>query len=312
MPAWKEFSVKGIAYRTHLYTQIVSGVECDDLEKWFDEEFETPAEDAIRKVVSNTRMRGSDWERLVRYLALHDVRNPVRYPQHKERLEGMLPSLLEDTLRNAVGELEKAGGSIEPRTLATNGMPATPYPMRVTAERVPGKEFGALKAETAIGRSTWLYHFPRLLTETANILHEHKWTIIRPAEGLHWFTSDNPVIRLNFNSIDKYDFKGGWGSKGTELMLPLGPEHLMYCQIGNRPPQRGTRFDAQKTHLIRRLIAEHAHRLIFSQKADPSVESLRPRLVDASAVSDEKDQWNRWHEEQSESERQLSSQNRNS
>jgi hypothetical protein len=57
--------------------------------------------------------------------------------------------------------------------------------------------------------------------------------------------------------------------------------------------------------MMRRFAAEHAHRMIFAAQPDQEIPELRPRRVDAGAVQSEKDQWRRWHDEQSAAEREL-------
>ena len=118
-------------------------------------------------------------------------------------------------------------------------------------------------------------------------------------------SSDDPVVRLNFYSHGKYDFGGGWGNKGTEIFMPIGPNHLLYTQVGSRPPQRGTQFSSEQAEIILRCIAEHAHRFIFASKSEANVVSLRPRAVSAELLKDEDAQWSKWHEEQTEAERKL-------
>jgi len=57
--------------------------------------------------------------------------------------------------------------------------------------------------------------------------------------------------------------------------------------------------------MIRRFIAEHAHRFLFSESSEPEVTRLRPRIVDASLLSRESAQWRSWHEEQAQAEQEL-------
>jgi hypothetical protein len=144
-----------------------------------------------------------------------------------------------------------------------------------------------------------------LLTKSLEALYRHRWTILAPPEGETWFTSDDPVLKVNFNSLTDYGFGGGWGSVGTDLLLPLGPRHLLFTQIGKPVPPRGTRMDANKAMVVRRLVAEHAHRFIFATARDASVPKLRPRTVDSEALKRETNEWRRWHMEQTEAERSL-------
>ncbi len=216
-----------------------------------------------------------------------------------------LPSLLENTLNESVRALEWAKKN--DKNLPEIEAPPSGdfFPIRVTTERVPGQQFGKLKAEIVVGRSLWLYEIKHLITETAAALHQHKWTILSPPADLRWFTSDDPVIRLNFYGPGKYDFKGGWGNPGTDIFFPLSPHHLLYTEVGKRPPLRGVRLERDLAEMIRRFIAEHADRMIIAVDPDLDVPRLRPRIVNATLFRAEAEQWRRWHEDQSAGEREL-------
>lgn len=175
----------------------------------------------------------------------------------------------------------------------------------MTTELVPGEEQGMLGIETVVGRGLWLFSLKQLLTRTVNALMAHKWTILRSPEGIEWLTSDDPVVRLNYHNPTKYDFGGGWGSVGTEIFLPLSPRHLLYTKIGTKPPQRGTVVSTEPAGWLQRFTIEHAHRFIIAKEENESVSKIRPRIVDPAAFKTEKEQWKRWHEEQTVAERNL-------
>ncbi len=309
VPLWTKKSTRGVAFQQHLYTRKIAGEESDEIEKWFSQEYESPAEEAIQKAVTDQRLTPSDWKKLVRFLAMQDVRTPARLLEHLNSSVESTPKILEDTLKELPAILEankESGGKIPlPGAPSTDSSLPSGFPLRVTTEVKEGEEFVTLKAETAIGRASWLWSVQFLLQKTANILHMHKWTILRPAKGMYWLTSDKPVVRLNYYGAGKYDFGGGWGKNGTELFLPLGPEHLLYTRIGHRAPVRGTRFSIEQTHLIRRLLAEHTDRRVFAHFDDPEIPNLIPRKVDDKLFKDEREQWDNWHEEQNKSEKHL-------
>jgi hypothetical protein len=304
VPLWKEAHVRGIAYHKHLYTRLVLGLETDEIEQWFDREYETPAADVLQKVILNARLTRSDWKVLVRFLAVQDVRTPARLIEDLQRWHENLPSLLQNTLEESVRKLESMKSRGEKPSSAGSPLADCP-PLRITTETSPNKKFGAIKAETIVGRGLWLFGIKHVLTKTAGVLHQHRWTIISPPNGIKWFTSDNPVIRLNYRGPKDYDFRGGWGSKGTEIFMPLSPYHLLYTQVGRRPPTRGTQFSVDQAKLIRRFLAEHAHRMIFATEPDTRIPSMRPRTVSADLMRDEQMQWTKWHEDQTTAEKEL-------
>ncbi|MEA2692214.1 MAG: hypothetical protein QOJ16_1601 [Acidobacteriota bacterium] len=307
VPLWRDHSIEGVAFHAHLYTQTIAGKETDDIERWLDSEFEAPAEEALHKAISDKRLTPTDWRRIVRFLAAQDVRTPARLVEALHRWETELPALLDRTLKDAVRLHEKAKASGKTLVQPPSAPNRDSFPLRVTTEIEPGEEMGKLKAEIVAGRALWLHRMPELLTKTANVLHQHRWTILAPPRGLSWFTSDDPVIRLNYYKENNYDFKGGWNNKGTEILLPLGPCHLLFTKVGERPVTRGGEVPLPLAKLIRRFIAEHATRMIFATEPDVEMSELRPRLVDAVRFQDEAEQLRRWHEEQSAAERKLRS-----
>lgn len=305
VPVWQERSIKGVGYHRHLYTRIAAGGQTDEMEKWLNTEFESPAEEALVKATTGRRLLPTDWHKLVRFLAAQDLRTPARLAENLLLWNKSLPALLDNTLQQSVRELEEAkqsGQAINPGKTANSEY----IPLRVTREIEPGQKLGKLKSEVVVGRGLWFFSMRHALAKTANILPTHRWTILVPPDELTWFTTDDPVVRLNYHADGAYDFKGGWGSPGTEIFLPLDPLHLLYTKVGDRPPQRGSVVPRETAVMIRRFIAEHAHRFVFAATTETEVPRLRPRKVDAVLLRDEREQWLRWHENQNKAEEQLS------
>ena len=95
---WKERYIKGIAYHKHLYTQLISGNQSDEIEHWFDKNYETPAESAILKAVTDQGLTEADWHLLINFLAAQDVRTPLRLIEHLRRSTNELPLIMNDIL----------------------------------------------------------------------------------------------------------------------------------------------------------------------------------------------------------------------
>lgn len=305
VPFWNEQSIAKTAYQEYLYALRSNGVESDEIEHRFAEQFEFPAEACIEKVVNEDRLTSDDWYKLVRFLALHDLRTPARLIEHMKNYSETIMEIMDGVLAELPEILEKhqrnEGENVTEKINPT-------LPIKVSTDIKEGEEFGILKVETAAGRNSWLWTMQHQLNNTAKILHLHKWTIMRPAKGMSWITTDKPVIRLNYYSRGKYDFKGGLGNNGSEILMPLSPDHMLYTRVGKKPPQRGTRFSVEQTDILRRMIAEHAHRYVFGKTADDDVPVFIPRTINAEIFKHEKEQWDRWHAEQTESENYFSGQ----
>ena len=85
VPLWTKSPVRGLASKTDLYTLVEGDEELDEFERWFEQEFETPAQEAVGKAVGGQRLRRHDWERLIAYCLAQDFRTPRAYHEITSR-----------------------------------------------------------------------------------------------------------------------------------------------------------------------------------------------------------------------------------
>lgn len=296
-PVWVEKPIDRVASATHLYTSLENGSEADTHEKWLNSEYETPAEDAIERALCGDSMSKDHWRRIVRFLAAQDVRTPARLQNELARWQTEGPALMQEGLEDSVAryvEAVKAGEA--PRR--AKYVVEEGFPLRVYIRPSEEQGLAEVKVEATSGRSLWLWGQRHTLKGVAAHLHEHQWTILVAPCGVTWPATDDPVIKLNFHSTRQYDFKGGWGSAGTEIFMPLDPTRLLYTRVGQKRLPRGTILDAQSALMFSRLIREHAFRHFFAPVADADIPLLRPRFVNARAYQQERAEWARWAEEQ--------------
>lgn len=294
---WKKHSASAIAYQRHLYTQLISGKESDELERWLDRNYESPAKEAIEKATNDRKLSRGDWEVLIRFLACQDVRTPARLLEHLNREHSEYQKTLQESVERVKYELENDLISASDTAEIENEYNKT-YPLKVKTERDPNNsEMGILRVESYIGRATWIHSIKHLLSSLEPALQKHKWSIIKPAKGYSWPTSDNPVVKLNFKDDNNYDFGGGWGREKGNIFFPIGPQHAMFVQIGDKPILKGTRLGETSTRQVRKFIVEHAHRMVFSNSFDKQVVLTRLRKIDPEAVKKEKKQLKDWHEQ---------------
>jgi hypothetical protein len=219
----------------------------------------------------------------------------------------MIPAVLEKSLQDVREKLQRAKDTGEPPTRPEKAdIEVFPIPLRIHREDVPEEKSVRFTTEILMGRELWISSMRHMLTNTVKVLYGHTWSILHAGFGLKFFTSDDPVVRLNFHSDSRYDFKGGWGSKGTEIFLPLTPRHLLYTKIGDwTTPRRGVILSETETQKFCQMIAAHAHRSIFASTQDCEVTKLRPRTVNAQMLDHEKALWRKWHAEQTAAEAEL-------
>lgn len=173
-------------------------------------------------------------------------------------------------------------------------------PLNVWQQSQPNLTHGYVGAEVLFGRKTWLLAIRHLLTKTYKVLLNHNWNLVKAPPGISWLTSDNPVIKLNYYGNNEYDFKGGWGNNNTDILFPLSPKYLLHTQIGSKEHLANCSSELAKT--INRYIAEHAYRIVFSEKPIKNIETFRKRLVDADVFKFEQLAWQNWHDYHTESE----------
>lgn len=301
-PLWKAHSVAGIAYHQHLYTYFSGQGDTDEVERWLDREFESPAQEVIRRVVQEESLRAEDWRILIRFAVAQQVRTPASMKAFFDRQERTLQTLMAETMTQSVRKLEQAYES-GTRPILAEADVTNPLPLKISITPKEDGE-GIVESKTIIGRRLWLWQVRHILSRTLARLPRHHWTILHAPAGITWPTSDNPVILLNFISDREYDFKGGWGRKKGDIILPLSPKHLMYTCIGERSLLRGTVLDEKTALLMRRIIIEHADRYIFA--TEPSdIQLIRPRVVSPEACRQERQAWQNWHEDQRQAEAEL-------
>lgn len=303
VPVWKPVNVAGTGYEKNLYTRIVRGEEADDIEQWLSREFESPAKEPFQKVLADNELTQGDWEMLIRFLASQIVRIPAFLIKNLPRWNQMAPKVLDQTLKDVEARLREAKTSGQ--KIIHDPAPYTEYfPMRIDRKDLPEEKKVQFTAKVVVGRRLWFYAMKHTLTKTLKVLHKHKWTILEAPARLGWFTSDDPVICLNFRSESDYDFDGGWNRARANILFPLSARHLMFTEIGvsSYPRQVPSRYHAR---LFRRMIAEHAHRRIYSLTEDSKIPQLKLRVVDASAFQNERALWDAWYEDQARAEQAL-------
>lgn len=300
---WKNKSPKSIGFRRDFYTLQAEKGESDEIESWFETMFETPSAKARQRAINDEPLSTEDWVQIVRFLAAQDLRTPARMFNCFSRWEKLVPSLLKTAVKKAVKhhtnfKYHKPFNKVDDSLVSFAGTG------RVTNIQASScSEKAHLCAEVTIGRKLWLNQLKHSLTHTLNVLHKHKWVIIRSVQGIEWLTSDCPVVRLNFRTTEDYNFNGGWDSPGTIIFMPLSPTHLVYTQIGKQQDSHDASFFFASQ--IQRYTIEHAYRTVFSRVPDRQVALWRPRTVDRQLFQAEKEYWESWHFNQSEAESAL-------
>jgi len=211
---------------------------------------------------------------------------------------------MQRTLEELVQQFEEAartGQKLEVKQTAEKQPFENVFRVQIDPHARPETNEGVIRVEAVLDRHLWLESQRHLLDKTAKVLLSHSWSIVEAATGTEFFTSDHPVVRVNYYGEGNYDLKGGWGKRGGNVLMPLSPKYLLLTQIGEHLPDRFV-LSARQTSEIKRFIAGRAHRTIFAHKKMPEVERLRPCLVSLEIYREEQEAWRNWHAEQSKAE----------
>lgn len=308
VPLWTKTAVRGLASRPHLYTLLEDDEDVDAFERWFEQEFETPAQDAIDKAVSGARLRRPDWERLVLYCLAQDLRTPRTYHRVTSLFGDKLGGVLEDVAQRLKRDAE-AGVLPSRVAAAANSQPdsmADVMRVSIDPDAYPERDEGQIAVRALAGRRLWLNEVKRLISgQVRSVALGHEWSIVEPAEGSTWVTSDHPVVRLNYYGSDgTYDLDGGWGRRNGNIVMPLSPRHMLYTQVGDRRPRRFT-FNRDLTALFRKVQVESALDDVFADSPSRDVVAFRRRTVDADVFTQREKAWATWHEEQNRAESEF-------
>lgn len=294
---WKSHSPSGIAKHQHLYTYFSGASDTDAVERWLDRDFESPATLSISKVVREERLEPKDWYNLFRFAVAQSVRTPAGLHEFMERQNNSLQGLLTESLKNSVAKMEVAVNAGIELPYGPVENPSNKLPLKISQVRnADGTE--GVQATVLNGRKMWIWQLRHVLTQTIHRLPEYRWTILHAPSGVTWPTSDNPLVKLSLNAAGQYHFGGGWGTPGVRLLLPLSPKHLLYTQLGTRPPPRGTTLTEQEFSFFRKIILERALRYVFATD-QREIDIIRPRTVSSELWQQEFKLWANWNEEQS-------------
>jgi hypothetical protein len=147
---WSQSSIRHIANQQHLFTRSIAGEDSDDFERWMDQQVEFPAQRALSKVRSGESLESSEWERLLRFIALHDIRNPANYLDSMKRWQVEMPEILKKTLQLSVIKMEEDRGKRNQSFFKVH-YASDLIPMKVSKNFNNNSDYGQLKAEVLLG-----------------------------------------------------------------------------------------------------------------------------------------------------------------
>jgi hypothetical protein len=282
-----------MAYQRYLYTTFEGNTELDAVERWLQAEYEDRGLEVVDKIVRGRPVSPAEWRVMALFLAAQDLRTPLSYLEFREWCDKNIPPLLEESLKRGVAGAEEAHRT--GRALPPAATPSGPFAksFRVRIER-PADELPLIGAEVSVGRELWIERMRHAMGGVAKVLADYRWSRLEPCGGEEWPLADHPVLRLNYQRDGRYDFEGGWGSPGTEIMMPLSPRLLLYSQVGRKHEYR-IKLDGTRTRQLQRVLVERALRWVFASQPFDWIPQIRPRHVDPVQFETEERLWRDFH-----------------
>ncbi len=290
-PIWNEKSIDHSASIKNLYVRQETGQELDDFENEFMKKYETPATGPLQKACSNLQLSSADWHILIDFVAAQFVRTPAAYFRTQTFMKEMLPEIIEE-VETEIRDLTPKQIMDQQRTVKKERV-LLPITLDFTGVRSDDTH-QYVEINAIAGKSTWLFLINQILSDSSSILHQHRWSIITAADDISWPTTDDPVICLN-NDGSNYDFKGGWGKMGSEIIMPICPSKALYTQVGVKHPAR-MRLSKERSLFIKKLIVEHALMYIYSSEPDDDIPFIKPRITNPVEYKRIKTEYEEWYE----------------
>jgi hypothetical protein len=299
-PRWEPKSIVKVAMMRDLYSNGTDGREVDALERWLNEEYETPGLAAVEKVVNDDRLSADEWQDLARFFAVQNVRTPGAYSRFMDFCHRNVQPMLDNTMRRLEGMLQRAKAAGAAAALPPHAPSELDRAMRLRVTHGPSDEPGKalVQAVMSADRSLWIGSIRHTLGGIAQVLTTHRWEILTPFGDEEWPLTDEPALCVNWYGPGRFDLKGGWGNPRGDLMLPLSPRHLLHCEIGKRPSISRSTCDLALTRLIQEIAAQGALRWVYGTHPYEWVERARPRHVDQQLFIAEERAIREWDENQ--------------
>lgn len=292
VPEWERCAIRTTAYIENLYVRIEDGEEYDDFELDFNGRFETPVKPILSKLCSNQRLTREEWLVLCDYITAQYVRTPSFYHFVASWGKKEVPDIVDKVLNKLVSMPIRP--SAEKSDLGNGKL----LPMEVSISNRPDDDSHSyVEVSTVVGKNIWLYIINHILTSDSPVkraFREMKWHIVTAPPEFRWPTCDAPVVVTRMGQQGRVDVSNGFGNKDAVILFPVSPKKLL---LGTHARGNSWHFEAdiKLAQQLSEAIVNNALMYVYSSFEDPSVVSIRSRVVDAEEFKRQKKQYADWY-----------------
>lgn len=301
---WVSTSLRNAATWDDLYTQHIYGMDNDAIEDHLCKDYETPAAAVLRKLDCGQSLSASEHTILADFWFIQLLRTPAYMRKIASKYEDIFEPVMKQAIESTSKRLVNSDGGViaDRSSLEITERPFPLQPIEIELDR----DSREVTVRTSVGRSGYLATVGSLLNgPVRERVRSCTWSIIRAPIGSHFYTSDNPAVVFGLSSDGSVMTDGlGLGQHNVNLVLPLDTDRVLFTQVGSLSLGYPSTFTKTQVGHINEAICKSAFRHIYSKEKDDSVRRIRPRVVDADLVNDEKDFRNCWNTDQAALERE--------
>lgn len=156
---WSEKSTKLIASLQNFYINLKEKEEVDEMEKYLNEEFETPASILLKKAIRGGILSISDWRAIINYIGCQIVRTSAFVSKMLKTAKEDMESIFQQTVTELAEELNNISvGKF--KSYSSNkeyDNDNKMFPLKIVDTGIENNGKALIKIETIIGKSYYLY-----------------------------------------------------------------------------------------------------------------------------------------------------------
>lgn len=99
---WSSRYIKSIASEKDFYICLNGDEESDEIEKWLNENFETPVKEALDKAIKGEKLDSRDWKKIINYMTCQIVRTPAFLQKFLNTSKSIIP----EKFKSVINEVE--------------------------------------------------------------------------------------------------------------------------------------------------------------------------------------------------------------
>ena len=294
-PAWHLGPMKTTGVWKNLYVRVSDGTEHDDFEHMFNERFESPAMDALKRAREGTPLIEDDQILLSRFICAQHVRTPGFYFASQEVNRPFFEAALTETVEEICSRKRKPRANeanTDAQKTGTKFNELVPISMTLVDY---DKDYAGVKFEATIGKGAWLFEIQHHLDDNSILMQtlcSYTWSIVDAPEGVVWPTCDRPLV------LGAFLPDGGttcvYGLKEAHILLfPISSKILLATCTEEQLPLQFT-ASAEGARMFREMIVKNAFLYVYSSFEDDEIQKIRPRVIDnkeATRIANELGAW---------------------